>query len=282
MQQVGKCFHDTYLKRKHVLQLNEKLSDPAAFNELITSLLHLEVHEVKRREIYLDFLQNMYRYCHGLGFSAEKQSTAMSIAIFIFTESLEKKMTSTDSYDLLEKIFSRHISQREPYNYGFFTNEERKLLLKALRDSFYRHYVLYEIAMTKFVDYTVQMADHNPKAFPKLPALSEGTEIDPESIALLKERFFQRQGTEEIQPDHNDVQEEHDEGERQEETNETNSPQQQVPRFAFEKTEDDLKTEGDVEGLLSTFKGTFKDQLKEKEEEFNKTLTQLSSKKGRR
>lgn len=280
MNPADQCFYNTRLTRKHALQLNELIQNKTEFCNYCSEAFKLDHYEPVRREIYLDFLYNLYKYCYDLSFSAEKLSTALSIAIYVFNESLEKKMGSTDSYELLEKILKRHISQREPFSYGFFTQEEKKQLLKFLRDSFYRHYVLYEIAMTKFVDYTLQMVDYGHASFPDLISLNEGTEIDPEKIPYFKERFFRREETEEKAQ----------EGIAQTESKEpdalsrlkTPTPKEVVPTFVFEKTEDDLKTEKDIEMMLSNFKGSLSSQIKEKDEEFSKSLAQLTKKGGKR
>lgn len=107
-----------------------------------------------RKEIIFDYNIYNLRFCQEKNFSAEQVSTYMSIINFILVNSLKRKLSQNDSYEILEKLVSRHAHQCPPYAEYFFTDKDKVAILKNVRN-LYKYYLMYEICLTKFTDYNI-------------------------------------------------------------------------------------------------------------------------------
>jgi hypothetical protein len=89
--------------------------------------------------------------------------------------SLQKKLTAADSYEKLEKILDRHTKQAPPYSLLIFSEAQKQKILNHSHN-IYKFFLMYEISLTKFVDYNI--LTHEP--FQKMhrePKMETGTLI---------------------------------------------------------------------------------------------------------
>jgi NDP-sugar pyrophosphorylase family protein len=108
---MNKFFYNKIITRNQVIVLNKKHENVEAFrNYLSDRVLKLKPDEGTRNTIYLDYLTIIYKFCLSKLFSAEKISTLLSIGIYIFNESLEKKLPMMESYQLLKSFVDLHDS----------------------------------------------------------------------------------------------------------------------------------------------------------------------------
>lgn len=122
--------------------------------KILAKVLKLENMDEFRKEIIFDYNIYNLRFCQEKSFSAEQVSTYMSIINFILTNSLKRKLSQNDSYEILEKLVSRHAHQCPPYAEYFFTDKDKVAILKHVRN-LYKYYLMYEICLTKFTDYNI-------------------------------------------------------------------------------------------------------------------------------
>ena len=78
----------------------------------------------------------------------------MSIINFIFTFSLKRKLTPNDSFEILEQLVTRHCHQSPPYAEYLFNEKEKSEILLHVRN-LYKFFLMYEISLTKFIDYNI-------------------------------------------------------------------------------------------------------------------------------
>ena len=207
-------FYNTTYSREKVLIVIEKADNPKEFRSYIsTNILKSNKSDPKfndfREEIYLDVMGNVYKLGLKLKFCIEKFSTLFSIIDFIFNENLDKKMTALDGYEVLKKILKNHLYQCEPYSIGIFTEIEYKEILKFMRDDFFRYFSLYEINLTKFIDYNIFTENPMEEDWPigQYDALDLGEHIEPALVEVLENYFVANEieKVEENQPNKEDI-----------------------------------------------------------------------------
>lgn len=191
-------FYNTTFPREKVLSLIDKASNPQAFRAYISeTIIKSDKKDPKynefREEIYLKIIGNAFKLGHSLQFSIEKFSALFSILDFVFNESLDQKMSSLDSYAMLKKIISRHLYQCEPYSIGIFNEKEHQEILKFMRDDFFRYFSLYEISLTKFVDYNIFTSSPEEEDWPVgfYCELDQGETAEPALVDVLEEYFVE-------------------------------------------------------------------------------------------
>lgn len=189
-------FYNTTFSREKVLILIEKADDLADFRSYIsTNINKVNKSDPKfnefREEIYLDMMGNVYKLGLKLKFCIEKFSTLFSIIHFVFNENLDQKMSAHDGYEMLKKILLRHLYQCEPYSIGIFTEKEYQEILKFMRDDFFRYFSLYEISLTKFIDYNMFTQNPMEEDWPIscYETLDNGEHIEPALVKILEEYF---------------------------------------------------------------------------------------------
>ena len=111
-----------------------------------------------KTEIHVDFNIENLRFCFNRNYSAEKISTFMSIINYVFLISLQKKLTSNVSFEKLENILNKHTRQAPPYAIYVFNEKEKQEILDHV-SNFYKFFLMYEISLTKFVDYNIITLD---------------------------------------------------------------------------------------------------------------------------
>lgn len=169
-------FYDQWLTRDHAIELLKNKSNIETLRDLITIVLHTKqpgfsMNDFKG-EILIEFNLENLRFCFHNNFCAEQISTFMSIINFVFTVSLSKKFTASDSFEKLEEILDRHTKQVPPYAIKIFNDEEKEKVLEHSR-GIYKFFLMYEISLTKFVDYNIFTIEPFTN-FPDLKPLEEG------------------------------------------------------------------------------------------------------------
>ncbi len=189
-------FYNTTFSREKVLILIDKANNFPEFRSYIsTNIIKAEKSDPKfndlREEIYLDMMGNVYKVGLKLKFCIEKFSTLFSIIDFVFNESLDQKMSPTDGYETLKKILKNHLYQCEPYSIGIFTEKEYQEILKFMRDDFFRYFSLYEINLTKFIDYNIFTENQMEEDWPIgcYEGLDNGEIIEPALVEVLEDYF---------------------------------------------------------------------------------------------
>lgn len=147
-------FYDTIVKRLDSQTLIKNYDSISTLKQILARVLKLEGMDEFRKEIIFDYNIYNLRFCQEKNFSAEQVSTYMSIINFILVNSLKRKLSQNDSYEILEKLVSRHAHQCPPYAEYFFTDKEKVAILKHVRN-LYKYYLMYEICLTKFTDYNI-------------------------------------------------------------------------------------------------------------------------------
>jgi len=264
-----KFFYNKIITRAQAIALSKKAKDPASFEQFVSkSILPEGDDDPERKVIYVDYFINTYKFCLQHHFSAEKVSTLMSIAIYIFTESIEKKLRFSESFELFKSLLSLHEIQREPYFMGIFSATEKSAIVKYFQTTFYKHYTLYDVAMTKTINYRVAMPDKLEAALPQVIPLTEGIEITPQRIPQLA-MFLPK--VEETEPNqfestlHDQVKWRTEEANAQK--TEGEEEEEKEPVIEYIKNEDDLKLEAALGQTLKVFYNKLDTQLKEKSEE---------------
>jgi len=120
-------------------------------------------------------------------YTAEKKSTVLSLALLIFNESFDKKMTQIDSHDLLLKTLRSQAIVTNDYHLPILSRNEVLELDKFFRNSFYRYYSQYELTMTKYIDLSIYTRDQYGSDFPAVLDLSTGKKVDPHEIPGLSQ-----------------------------------------------------------------------------------------------
>ena len=269
-----KPFYNTLVTRTDVLILSERENSIEKFREYISkNIMKLDAEEKKRNEIQIDFLTSVHRFSLKRQFSIEQRSTLLSIALYIYYESLEKKIPSIESHEMLDNILKNHIIQREPYSIKMFTEQDKNEILKFFRATFYRHYTLYEIAGTKFTDYTLLTSKKLEPTWHQVINLNEGEVINPHDVDALKSFFnnntsprkneealinLKKEGSPSVVESNHSIQK--------------SLPTEQSMEEELVKTDDDLKLEKELDSAFKDFYEKFDQTIKAKDEKIDKLL----------
>jgi len=277
-----KFFYNKIITRAQAIALSKHANDPASFRDFVsTKILSEGDDDPERKTIYVDYFINTYKFCCQHHFSAEKVSTLMSIAVYIFNESIEKKLRFSESFELFKSLLSLHEIQREPYFMGVFNATEKSAIIKYFQTTFYKHYTLYDVAMTKTINYRVTMLDKLEAALPRLSSLTDGIEITPQRIPQLA--MFLPKVEDEEDPRLASTLEAHVKW-RQEEADahktEGEGEEEKEEVFEYTKNEEDLKLEAALGQTLKVFYNKLDTQLKEKSEEMVNKIDAKSGKSG--
>jgi len=184
-----------------------------------------------------------------------------------------KKLSSFESYEGLVKILKTHTIQREPFSVKMFSEPDKTELLKFFRETFYKHYSLYEIAGTKYIDYTLTTSQKLDQKLPHLPTLTEGEVVLPELLEALK--MYMPSPNEELKSV-KETQEgltlttEEDKIENRIQVMHTQPDE--FDRIHEEKTEDELTLEKELDQTLQDFYDKFDKNLKVQEEKLSKLM----------
>ena len=150
-------FYNTWLTRKDAIRLLKHKETTENLRIIIIEVLSrkaaIDLGDFKS-EILIEFSLENLRFCFQKNYCAEQISTFMSIINFVFNVSLKKKMTASDSFEKLEDILARHIKQVPPFSIKIFSLEEKEDILEHVQ-AIYKFFLMYEISLTKFVDYNI-------------------------------------------------------------------------------------------------------------------------------
>jgi hypothetical protein len=275
---MDKFFYNRIITRNQVIVLNKKKENIPDFREYLKSrVLMLNPEDETRNTIYIDYVTLLYKFCLNKHYSAEKISTLLSIGVYLFNESLEKKLRMSESYQLLTELLNMHDSQREPFYIKMFDNNQKLEILKFFRDTFYKHYTLYEASMTKSVDYTLETASIMNSTLPQIQPLSEGIEIEKEKIPYLR-NYEKRPVTEEKTRETEVSKQEIEEKERAKSRENTVQEPEDSKSVNLFKTDEDLKLEAELNLTLKAFYENLDREIKEKDELLIQRLERPASK----
>lgn len=175
-------YYDTWIKRTEAIYLLrhryniEELKN--FFVEKLSNDGDIENDEFKL-QIHIDFNLETLRFCLNSNFSAEQTSTFISIINSVFRDSLKKKQTTDASYERLESIFNGYLHQTPPFSMGFFSQSEINAIFGFVTHLF-KFFQMYEISMTKFVDFNVYSMEYFPEPIIEEDlALGEEIQSDP-------------------------------------------------------------------------------------------------------
>ncbi|CAD8095346.1 unnamed protein product [Paramecium sonneborni] len=112
--------------------------------------------------VFSEYLLQMYNQLKKYTF--EQISAFMSIGFYIFVESLERKITQIDSYEIFKRLLRPNILLTNTYNLPIFTQEHIMEFNKFMTNYFYRYYSLYELRMTTYQEVNIfsRLKGENP------------------------------------------------------------------------------------------------------------------------
>ena len=158
---VQEKFYDSWIRRDEAIYLVQSQKDPQKLKQFFAKKLEnnedIENDEF-RLQINIDFNLEILRFCLQSDFSAEQISTFLSILNSVFRESLKKKMTTDHSYETLEKMVDHYLFQSPPFTLKLFSHDDKSRIL-AFVGQLYKFFQMYEISMTKFVDFNIITQD---------------------------------------------------------------------------------------------------------------------------
>ncbi|KRX09436.1 hypothetical protein PPERSA_01636 [Pseudocohnilembus persalinus] len=127
-----------------------------------------------------------------------------SLTYIIFYESLERKLTSFESNQILKNLLWAQTKIFNEKILPIFQENQVLEVQKFFHDYFYRFYNLYEITMTKFVDSTIQTNNNFNKYIIKNQInLQDHKEIDPKKIEELQDYIINE--NEEVRESQEDI-----------------------------------------------------------------------------
>ena len=107
-----------------------------------------------RLQIHIDFNMEVLRFCFTSHFTAEQTSATLSTINHIFRESLKQKLTTDSSYENLETAISQYLHNSPPFTKRLFSAIDKNKML-VFSSHLYKFFQMYEISMTKFVDFNI-------------------------------------------------------------------------------------------------------------------------------
>lgn len=128
-----------------------------------------------RMQIHVNFNLEILRFCLNTEFTAEQISTFLAVLNSVFRDSLKKKLTTDTSFENLEKILNLYTNQSPPFSNQIFTQSDKQKALGFVTQ-LYKFFQMYEISMTKFVDFNIVTQEFFP-ASPKEHELDTGVAL---------------------------------------------------------------------------------------------------------
>lgn len=159
-------------------------TDPSKLRNYIKEIFKLNITDEKN-EILEDFHLNNLRFCMTQSFSLEKTSCLLGIFDSLLNEFLNHRSLESALVSRLKQILSQHSLQRPPYSIEVFTQSEIGLIVPYFKNSFIKHYSLYESAFSNQTDMMLNTVSGFNGRLPIALNLEEGKEIDPHSLPIL-------------------------------------------------------------------------------------------------
>ena len=154
-------FYDSWIKRDEAIYLAQNRREAQKLKQFFAKKLEHDEdieNDEFRLQIHIDFNLEILRFCLHADFSAEQTSTFLSVLNTVFRESLKKKMTTDHSYETLEKIVDQYLYQSPPFTQKIFSHADKSRILGFV-GQLYKFFQMYEISMTKFVDFNIVTQD---------------------------------------------------------------------------------------------------------------------------
>jgi hypothetical protein len=102
----------------------------------------------EQKKILLDMYCHLLRFSKTMDLTPEKVSTLIGIVATLHRDSMQKKLSITESYRLLETLMVSHSVHRPPYSAQIFSVEDVKAITDYVLGSYFRHYKLYLYTFT--------------------------------------------------------------------------------------------------------------------------------------
>ncbi|KAM3147871.1 hypothetical protein pb186bvf_000199 [Paramecium bursaria] len=180
-------FYNTFVNRKDIIQLANLNNEIDQKNYLIRVIKRFEdAHQLKtgfpfavyqlitfeyynaqtiskateesqllcKHNIFSEYLLTIYKKFQQHTF--EQKSIFLSIGFYIFVESLERKITQIDSYELFKKILRPQILLTNAYTTPVLTQEQIIEFNNFMTKYFFRYYSLYELRMTTYQEVNIE------------------------------------------------------------------------------------------------------------------------------
>jgi hypothetical protein len=162
-----------------------------------------------------------------------------------------------------------------------FKEEEKLEIMKLFRDTFYRHYLLYEVSMTVFIDYTVETASFLELKLPETGSIAEGQQVDKSLFKFLQE--YDKK-PEVLQPEEHETTKETEHFEKIVELNKSASllEDEETKELVKIKTPEDIKLETALESALKSFYGKLEAGVKDRDEILLEKVRPASRDKGKK
>lgn len=152
-----KAYYDSWVSREDAIHLIKNKESQDKLKEFFIKKLTDEEDiegDPFRLQIHIDFNMEVLRFCFSSDFTAEQTSTTISIINHVFRESLKQKLTTDSSYENLENAIDIYLHDSPPYTMRLFSAADKNKIL-VFSSHLYKFFQMYEISMTKFVDFNI-------------------------------------------------------------------------------------------------------------------------------
>lgn len=144
---ISKIFLNTIVTSNDMNNLKQKNSVQEE-REFLMSLLKIEELFPKfasKRYIVCDYFMDVYSFCQKNYFTIQQMSVIISIFYFMFSYSFSKSTSNLEkSRNLYKRIIDYHSTNRPPFSYQFFNQNEKNKLIDYANQTLFRNYSLYE------------------------------------------------------------------------------------------------------------------------------------------
>jgi len=256
---------------QEIKELYRNIENVAEFRKTLRDLILKPIKDYTqhRKEIILDFFTQLYKFSLEKGFSLEQILIIYNIALYLIINAVEQRVSIFESYEAFQVIIKRHTHNFEPYSKEYFSPEQIQTVSKYFRHTLFKHFTMFEIALTHFVDYNIYTADPIQENWPKLCSLDEGFERDPLKTPGLgeynKEKIEENKEETKAEPEEEKPVEEEEKPAEEKAKELENKVLEEVPPPP-EKTADDLLLERTIESKIKVLEENMKVKCSKSEE----------------
>jgi uncharacterized protein (DUF3820 family) len=266
-------FDKAIFSRDDALKMIAKRNNLSKLDDLFVEKLRMNPEETYRNKVCIDMNHEFFHFCMKKNYSAEKIAILLNIFNFCITNGLNKKYTSADINDHVLRLLKKHGKYAIPYTMMFFTEEEIKDIMQFMSFTS-KNFFLYEIALTRFIDYNIFSRDPLGVVLPILP-LDSGNVIEMEEMVKIAGLSMYMDMVEESEEEEEIEGEDDDNGEspfKLEDEDMIRKMSVEEQAHAVPKTDEQLFFEKQVEQHLRKFSAKVDTELNEKEEEVETKL----------
>lgn len=264
-------FENVIFTRDDALKMISKRAQLFQLDELFIKKLKMNPEETHRNKVCIDMNHEFFSFCMKKNFSAEKIAIFLNIFDFCIFYGLFKKFTALDINEHILRLLKKHGRHTPPYSIGVFSEKEiKEIVFFANQQS--KNFFLYEIALTRFIDYNIFSRESLGVNLPILP-LDSGTIIKAEDMVKINGLSM-----------YMEMAEGSEEEAEEEEEEENESPFKLDPELggdkvnfeedfaAIPKTDEQIFFEQQVEEHLRRFQDNVQKEISQKEEDVENKL----------